>query len=73
VRSRRAELARAGARVVLACRNLQKGERARRAIETAVPGAQLELEDLDLADDVAHLVDELRVGRELEALGLVGL
>jgi NAD(P)-dependent dehydrogenase (short-subunit alcohol dehydrogenase family) len=43
------ELARAGARVVLACRNLQKGEGARRAIETAVPGAQLELEELDLA------------------------
>src|SRR3954452_18478895 len=43
------ELARAGARVVLACRNLDKGEGARRAIETAVPGAQLELEELDLA------------------------
>src|SRR3954463_12544204 len=43
------ELARAGARVVLACRNLDKGEGARRAIETAVPGAQLELAELDLA------------------------
>jgi len=28
--------------VVVACRNLQKGEDARRAIETAAPGAQLE-------------------------------
>jgi NAD(P)-dependent dehydrogenase (short-subunit alcohol dehydrogenase family) len=43
------ELARAGARVVLACRNVAKGEAARRDIEAAVPGAPLELEELDLA------------------------
>ena len=43
------ELARAGARVVLACRNLGKGEEARREIAGAVPGAPLELEELDLS------------------------
>jgi NAD(P)-dependent dehydrogenase (short-subunit alcohol dehydrogenase family) len=56
------ELARAGARVVLACRNLQKGEAARRAIETAVGGAQLELEELDLAslDSVRAFAERFR-------------
>jgi NAD(P)-dependent dehydrogenase (short-subunit alcohol dehydrogenase family) len=43
------ELARAGARVVLACRNVAKGEAARREIEAVAPGAPLELEELDLA------------------------
>jgi NAD(P)-dependent dehydrogenase (short-subunit alcohol dehydrogenase family) len=43
------ELARAGARVVLACRNVAKGEAACDTIERAAPGAQFELEELDLA------------------------
>jgi NAD(P)-dependent dehydrogenase (short-subunit alcohol dehydrogenase family) len=43
------ELARVGARVVLACRNVAKGEAARREIEAAAPGAPVELEELDLA------------------------
>jgi NAD(P)-dependent dehydrogenase (short-subunit alcohol dehydrogenase family) len=43
------ELARAGARVVLACRNTQKGEGALRDCQAAASDAQLELEDLDLA------------------------
>jgi NAD(P)-dependent dehydrogenase (short-subunit alcohol dehydrogenase family) len=43
------ELARKRARVVLACRNLEKGEAAVRDIEAAAPGAALELEQLDLA------------------------
>jgi NAD(P)-dependent dehydrogenase (short-subunit alcohol dehydrogenase family) len=43
------ELARAGARVVMACRNLDKGEVARGQIEAAVPGAAVALEQLDLA------------------------
>ena len=60
------ELARAGARVVLACRNLQKGEGARRAIETAVPGAQLELEELDVAslDSVRAFAERYRGAHE---------
>jgi NAD(P)-dependent dehydrogenase (short-subunit alcohol dehydrogenase family) len=43
------QLSRAGARVVLACRNLTKGEAALREIEAAAPGATLELEELDLS------------------------
>src|SRR3954470_19756310 len=60
------ELARAGARVVLACRNLDKGEGARRAIETAVPGAQLELAELDLAslDSVRAFAERYRRAHE---------
>jgi NAD(P)-dependent dehydrogenase (short-subunit alcohol dehydrogenase family) len=60
------ELARAGGRVVLACRNLQRGEGARRAIETAVPGAQLELEQLDLAslDSVRAFAERFRGAHE---------
>jgi NAD(P)-dependent dehydrogenase (short-subunit alcohol dehydrogenase family) len=60
------ELARAGARVVLACRNLQKGEGARREIETTLPGAQLELEELDLAslDSVRAFAKRFRGAHE---------
>jgi NAD(P)-dependent dehydrogenase (short-subunit alcohol dehydrogenase family) len=43
------ELAAAGARVVLACRNVQKGEEAIARIEDAVPGVDLDLRELDLA------------------------
>jgi NAD(P)-dependent dehydrogenase (short-subunit alcohol dehydrogenase family) len=43
------ELARAGARVVLACRNLDKGHAAVDQIRAAVPEAQVQLEELDLA------------------------
>jgi NAD(P)-dependent dehydrogenase (short-subunit alcohol dehydrogenase family) len=43
------ELARAGERVVLACRNLDKGHAAIDRIRAAVPEAQVQLEELDLA------------------------
>jgi NAD(P)-dependent dehydrogenase (short-subunit alcohol dehydrogenase family) len=42
------ELARAGARVTLACRNTEKGAKAMKEVQAAVPGAQLELAALDL-------------------------
>jgi NAD(P)-dependent dehydrogenase (short-subunit alcohol dehydrogenase family) len=42
------ELARAGAHVVMACRDAGKAEVARRAIETAVPSATVEVAALDL-------------------------
>src|SRR5829696_5851911 len=61
------ELARAGARVVMACRNLTKGEAARREIEAAVPGAALELEELDLSslDSVRAFADRFDGGLDL--------
>ncbi len=43
------ELARAGASVVLACRNVQKGEAAAAEIRAAVPGARLQVSELDLS------------------------
>ena len=44
------ELARKGARVVLACRSEARGETARDRIASEVPGAEVELALLDLAD-----------------------
>ena len=43
------ELARAGAAVVMACRNLDKGHAAVEQVRAAVPDAQVQLEELDLA------------------------
>jgi NAD(P)-dependent dehydrogenase (short-subunit alcohol dehydrogenase family) len=60
------ELARAGAQVVLACRNLAKGEAARREIEAAAPGAPLELEELDLSslDSVRSFAERFRAAHD---------
>jgi NAD(P)-dependent dehydrogenase (short-subunit alcohol dehydrogenase family) len=60
------ELARAGAHVVLACRNLGKGEAARREIEAAAPGAPVELEELDLSslDSVRAFAGHFRGGHD---------
>jgi NAD(P)-dependent dehydrogenase (short-subunit alcohol dehydrogenase family) len=44
------ELARKGARVVLACRSQEKGQRALENIRNELPDASVELEALDLAD-----------------------
>ncbi len=44
------ELARAGAKVIMAVRNLQKGESARSEIRAAVPDADVTVSQLDLAD-----------------------
>jgi NAD(P)-dependent dehydrogenase (short-subunit alcohol dehydrogenase family) len=43
------ELARAGASVVMACRNLDKGHAAIEQVRAAVPDGQVQLEELDLA------------------------
>jgi NAD(P)-dependent dehydrogenase (short-subunit alcohol dehydrogenase family) len=60
------ELARAGARVVLACRNTQKGEAALTDCEAAARGGQLELEQLDLAslDSVRDFAERFRAGHD---------
>jgi NAD(P)-dependent dehydrogenase (short-subunit alcohol dehydrogenase family) len=55
------ELARAGARVVMAVRNVGKGEAAAAEIRSAVPDADVELSKLDLGDlaSVREFVDRL--------------
>jgi NAD(P)-dependent dehydrogenase (short-subunit alcohol dehydrogenase family) len=56
------ELARAGASVVMTSRNEAKGEVAVRAVEALAPGAELELEQLDLAslDSVRAFAERVR-------------
>jgi NAD(P)-dependent dehydrogenase (short-subunit alcohol dehydrogenase family) len=56
------ELARAGARTVLACRNLARGEQARRDIEVRAPNTQVDVAELDLAslDSVHAFAERLR-------------
>jgi NAD(P)-dependent dehydrogenase (short-subunit alcohol dehydrogenase family) len=44
------ELARAGSRVIMACRDVEKGKAAADELRGAVPGADLEVRRLDLAD-----------------------
>src|SRR5256885_15725362 len=56
------ELARAGASVVLACRSVQKGEAAVAEIGAAVPGARLQVSELDLSSLARS--EERRVGKE---------
>jgi NAD(P)-dependent dehydrogenase (short-subunit alcohol dehydrogenase family) len=56
------ELARAGARVVLACRNTQKGGEAVHECEAVAPDERLELQELDLAslDSVRRFAERFR-------------
>ena len=65
------ELARAGASVVLACRNLEKGERALAELRDAVPGAQARLAELDLADLASVRAFAQRLAGEQDSLDLL--
>jgi NAD(P)-dependent dehydrogenase (short-subunit alcohol dehydrogenase family) len=67
------ELARHGATVVLACRNLDKGAQAEREIETAVPGASVELSPLDLGAlaSVESFADRFRASHGSGGLDLL--
>jgi NAD(P)-dependent dehydrogenase (short-subunit alcohol dehydrogenase family) len=58
------ELARAGASVVLACRNVRKGEAAAAEIRAAGPGARLKVAELDLSSlaSVRRFAGALEVG-----------
>ena len=67
------ELARRGARVILACRNVDKGAKAVREIEAAALGADVELAPLDLGDlsSVEAFADSFRSSHESEGLDLL--
>src|SRR5215207_5430790 len=60
------ELARAGASVVMACRNLDKGHAAVDEIRAAVPEGQVQLEELDLASlaSVRDFADRFKATRD---------
>jgi NAD(P)-dependent dehydrogenase (short-subunit alcohol dehydrogenase family) len=59
-------LAGAGAGVVLACRNLEKGEEALASIRAGVPGAAIDLRELDLSslDSVRAFAESFRADYE---------
>jgi NAD(P)-dependent dehydrogenase (short-subunit alcohol dehydrogenase family) len=59
------ELARAGADVVMACRNMEKGEAAAAEVIAAASGGEVRLEQLDLADlgSVAAFADRISADR----------
>ena len=63
------QLARAGATVVLACRNLSKGAAAASGIQEAAHGAHVQVQELDLSslDSVRRFADAL----DIEALDLL--
>ena len=65
------ELARARASVVLACRNLEKGERALAELRDAVPGAQARLGELDLAALASVRAFAQRLAGEQDSLDLL--
>src|SRR5437868_6686305 len=63
------ELARAGAEVVMACRDTTKGERAAEQIRAEVPNARLEVAPLDLAS--LDSVREFAAGYGRDSLDLL--
>jgi len=65
------ELARAGAHVVMACRNAERGERARQQVLERAPGAAVEVRPLDLAslDSIRTFADRLHA--EVPSLDLL--
>jgi NAD(P)-dependent dehydrogenase (short-subunit alcohol dehydrogenase family) len=65
------ELARAGAAVVLACRDTGKGEQAAARIRDAVPGAEIEVRELDLADLASVRAFAERLGAERDRIDLL--
>jgi NAD(P)-dependent dehydrogenase (short-subunit alcohol dehydrogenase family) len=60
------ELARAGAGVVLACRNTEKAESAAGSIRAAVPGAEVAVEKLDLSslDSIRAFAERFDAGHD---------
>jgi NAD(P)-dependent dehydrogenase (short-subunit alcohol dehydrogenase family) len=65
------ELARAGAEVVLACRNMEKGEAAVESIREAIPAASVGIEELDLSSLASVRVFAERFAAAHESLDLL--
>ncbi|HEX3511929.1 MAG TPA: oxidoreductase [Solirubrobacteraceae bacterium] len=67
------ELAKRGARVVMACRNLEKGQRALQDVRAAAPNAEVELGELDLASlaSIESFAIEFRSAQGEEGLDLL--
>ncbi len=65
------ELARAGASVVLACRDTQKGDAAAREITAAAPGSQVEVSALDLGSLASVRAFAERFGASRDGLDLL--
>jgi len=65
------ELARAGAKVVIACRDTAKGDRAAAEIRAQVPGADLDVRALDLADLASVRGFVARLGGERDWVDLL--
>src|SRR5258708_36469653 len=66
------ELARAGAEVIVACRDTAKGDAAANEIMSVVPEARLEVAALDLADLASVRAFARRFGEGHQGLDLVG-
>src|SRR5688500_4984960 len=69
------ELARAGATVILACRNVKKGEAAAAEIGAEVPEARLQVAELDLSSlqSVHRFADTLQPGELALLINNAGL
>ncbi|KAA0718107.1 Retinol dehydrogenase 11 [Triplophysa tibetana] len=65
------DLASRGARVILACRDVEKGEEAAIEISTRVGGAQVEVRELDLADTCSIRAFAQRFLREVDHLHIL--
>jgi NAD(P)-dependent dehydrogenase (short-subunit alcohol dehydrogenase family) len=65
------ELARAGAAVVIACRNTAKGEQAATAIRDAAPSVEVRVAELDLADLASVRAFAERLSAEHDRLDLL--
>jgi NAD(P)-dependent dehydrogenase (short-subunit alcohol dehydrogenase family) len=65
------ELARAGASVVVACRDMAKGEQAASAIRAAAPAADIQVQELDLANLAAVREFATRLAADRDRLDLL--
>ncbi|KAI2657936.1 Retinol dehydrogenase 11 [Labeo rohita] len=65
------DLASRGARVILACRDVEKGEEAATEIRTRVGGAKVEVRELDLADTCSIRAFAQRFLREVDHLHIL--